>query len=51
MRTADVQVLRGFETLANAEAYLKSALFNDDVVKALSPPLDAPPEVRVYTAN
>ena len=50
MRTADVQVLRGFETLANAEAYLKSALFND-VVKALSPLLDAPPEVRVYTAN
>jgi quinol monooxygenase YgiN len=51
VRTDDVQVLHGFETLANAEAYLKSPLFNDDVVKALAPLLEAPPEVRVYTAN
>jgi len=51
VRTDDVQVLHGFETLGNAEAYLKSPLFNDDVVKALAPLLEAPPEVRIYTAS
>ncbi|MBM4782025.1 MAG: hypothetical protein GQE15_30455 [Archangiaceae bacterium] len=51
VRSDDVQVLHGFDTLANAEAYLKSSLFNDDVVKALSPLLEAAPEVRLYTSN
>lgn len=49
IRTEDVQVLHGFKTQADAEAYLKSGLFNNDVVTALKPYLQATPEVRIYT--
>jgi hypothetical protein len=49
IRTEDVQVLHGFKTQADAEAYLKSDLFNNDVVSALKPYLQAAPEVRIYT--
>jgi hypothetical protein len=49
MRTDDVQVLHGFKTQAEAEAYLKSELFNNDVVTALKPYLQASPEVRIYS--
>jgi quinol monooxygenase YgiN len=49
VRDDDVQVLHGFDSRANAEAYLKTPLFERDVVTALSPLLDAPPDVRVYT--
>lgn len=49
IRTDDVQVLHGFKTQADAEAYLKSDLFNNDVVSALKPYLQATPEVRIYT--
>ena len=48
VRGEDVQVLHGFAAVADAEAYLKSDLFNQDVVKGLSPHLDASPEVRIY---
>jgi hypothetical protein len=48
VRIEDVQVLHGFDTEANAAAYLQSELFNADVVNALKPLLDASPEVRVY---
>jgi antibiotic biosynthesis monooxygenase len=48
VRDDDVQVLHGFESKANAEAYLKTPLFERDVVGALAPLLDAPPDVRVY---
>lgn len=51
IRDEDVQVLHGFKTVDNAQAYLKSDLFNNDVVKALAPLLQAAPEVRIYTAN
>ena len=43
------QVLHGFDTVENANAYLKSALFNNDVVVGLKPLLDAAPDVRVDT--
>lgn len=49
IRTDDVQVLHGFKTQADAEAYLKTDLFNNDVVTALKPYLQASPEVRIYT--
>jgi hypothetical protein len=49
MRTDDVQVLHGFKTKAEAETYLKSELFNNDVVTALKPYLQASPEVRIYS--
>lgn len=48
IRTEDVQVLHGFKTQADAEAYLKTDLFNNDVVTALKPYLKASPEVRIY---
>ncbi len=48
IRDEEVQVLHGFETKAQADGYLESELFNEDVVKALAPFLAGPPEVRVY---
>ena len=48
IRDEDVQVLHGFASVADAQAYLKSEMFNDDVVKGLAPLLDAEPEVRIY---
>jgi hypothetical protein len=48
VRDEDVQVLHGFDSKAHAESYLKSALFERDVVRELSPLLDAQPDVRVY---
>lgn len=50
VRDDDVQVLHGFKTVQDAEAYLKSELFNQDVVAALKPLLKAAPEVRIYSA-
>jgi hypothetical protein len=50
VREDDVQVLHGFDSLDNANAYLQSALFNADVVEALKPLLDAAPDVRIYQA-
>ena len=48
VRGEDVQVLHGFGTADEANAYLGSQLFNDDVVVALKPLLKAEPEVRIY---
>ena len=48
IRDEDVQVLHGFRTAADAEAYLASDLFTRDVVNALSPLLTATPAVRIY---
>ena len=48
IREEDVQVLHGFDSIANATAYLTSDLFTQDVVAELSPLLDAAPDVRVY---
>ncbi|HCX20929.1 MAG: hypothetical protein CMB80_11400 [Flammeovirgaceae bacterium] len=49
IREADVQVLHGFATEADAQAYLKSELFEKDVVSELKPYLEGAPEVRIYT--
>ena len=48
IRDEDVQVLHGFDNVANAGAYLESKLFTDDVVTGLKPLLAADPDVRVY---
>jgi len=48
IRDEDVQVLHGFASVADANAYLKTELFNQDVVSALAPYLDSPPDVRIY---
>lgn len=49
MRSEDVQVLHGFESEADAKAYLSTNLFENDVVRALKPYLEGDPEVRIYT--
>ncbi len=49
VRDDDVQVLHGFDTAEQAQAYLSSELFTKDVVGELGPLLKADPEVRVYT--
>lgn len=51
IRDADVQVLHGFATRQQAEAYLGSDIFVKDVVVGLKPLLKADPEVRIYTAD
>ncbi len=51
VRQDDVQVLHGFATTSQAEAYLKSKLFNQDLVTQLQPLLKAAPEIRIYDAN
>ena len=48
VRDEDVQVLHGFDTKENANAYLQSELFTADVVEGLKPLLGAAPDVRIY---
>jgi hypothetical protein len=48
VRDEGVQVLHGFDTVHNANAYPQSELFSDDVVGGLKPLLAAAPEVRIY---
>jgi hypothetical protein len=51
VRSEDVQVLHGFDSVASATAYLASDLFTQDVFVALKPLVTADPEVRIYQAN
>ena len=48
VREQDVQVLHGFDSAENANAYLQSELFTADVVGELKPLLAAAPDIRVY---
>ncbi|KJU81991.1 hypothetical protein MBAV_005809 [Candidatus Magnetobacterium bavaricum] len=48
IRSEDVQVLHGFDSVELAQGYLGSALFTGDVVEALKPYLQAAPDVRIY---
>lgn len=48
VRDHDVQVLHGFATAEDAQAYLSSELFTQDVVGGLSPLLKAEPDIRIY---
>ncbi len=49
MRTDDVQVLHGFESEADAQAYLTTDIFQNDVVRELKPYLESDPEIRIYS--
>lgn len=49
IRDEDVQVLHGFDSAENAQAYLSSELFQNDVFVELKPLWDADPEVKIYT--
>ncbi len=48
VRDEDVQVLHGFDSVENANAYLKSELFENDVVRELSPLFDTAPQIKIY---
>lgn len=48
IRDEDVQVLHGFESVEDATSYLKTELFNNDVVKELAPLFDKAPEIKIY---
>lgn len=48
VREEDVQVLHGFASTEQAQAYLQSELFNQDVVVELKPYFQAAPEVKIY---
>ncbi|MBM6383406.1 MAG: hypothetical protein JSY10_05350 [Paenibacillus sp.] len=48
VRDEDVQVLHGFNSEAEAKAYLESDLFTNDVVVGLKDLLQAEPEIRIY---
>ena len=49
LRTEDVQVIHGFETEADAKAYLTTDIFQNDVVRELKPFLESDPEIRIYS--
>lgn len=44
----DVQVLHGFDSVENAQEYLMSDLFNNDVVIALKPYLKNELNIKIY---
>ena len=48
IRNEDVQVLHGFDSTEHAQAYLESAMFQNDVFVGLKPLWSAEPEVRIY---
>ncbi len=49
IRDEDVQVLHGFASEENAQAYLATELFANDVVGELKSLLETDPEVRIYS--
>lgn len=49
VRDGDVQVLHGFVSVVDAENYLKSDLFTQDVVVELNPYFQEAPEVCIYS--
>ena len=49
LRNEDVQVLHGFTSVADAEAYLTSELFNTDVVVELKPYFEVAPCGKIYS--
>ena len=49
IRDEDVQVLHGFDSAEHAQAYLSSAMFQNDVFVSLKPLWSADPDVKIYT--
>ncbi len=49
IREEDVQVLHGFDSVENANTYLGSDMFKNDVFVGLKPLWSENPEVRIYT--
>lgn len=51
IREEDVQVLHGFDSVENANAYLRSDMFKNDVFVGLEPLWSENPEVRIYNCT
>lgn len=51
IRDEDVQVLHGFASVEQAQAYLSSDMFQSDVFLGLKPLWSADPDVKIYTAT
>lgn len=49
IREEDVQVLHGFDSVENAQAYLSSAMFQNDVFVGLKPLWNTDPDVKIYS--
>ena len=49
IREEDVQVLHGFSSVEEAQAYLTSPLFQNDVFVGLKPLWSANPDVKIYS--
>ncbi|MDS0528356.1 hypothetical protein NNC19_21955 [Clostridium sp. SHJSY1] len=49
IRDEDVQVLHGFDSMENAQAYLSSDLFKNDVFVGLKDLWTIDPDVRIYS--
>lgn len=49
IREEDVQVLHGFASAEQAQAYLTSKMFQNDVFVGLKPLWTADPNVKIYT--
>jgi hypothetical protein len=49
IRNEDVQVLHGFDSVERAQAYLSSAMFQNDVFVGLKPLWSADPDVKIYS--
>ena len=49
IREEDVQVLHGFGSVEEAQAYLTSSLFQNDVFVGLKPLWSADPDVKIYS--
>ena len=49
IRDEDVQVLHGFDSVEHAQAYLTSALFQNDVFLGLKPLWSADPDVKIFS--
>lgn len=49
IRDEDVQVLHGFDSVEHAQAYLSSAMFQNDVFAGLKPLWSADPDVKIYS--
>lgn len=48
IRTEDVQVLHGFDSVDHAQNYLQSDMFKNDVFVGLQPLWKQDPDVRIY---
>ena len=49
IRDEDVQVLHGFKSVEDAQAYLSSDMFKNDVFVGLKPLWSAAPDVKIYS--